>query len=53
MRKWTSKKKMDRCVICGKETKYAKSVPIDERIGYIQGSGQLCRRCFTEIYRNR
>ena len=32
----------DICVLCGKETPYKKEVPIDFRIGYVEGSGQCC-----------
>ena len=32
----------DVCVICGKETPYLRSTHIDNRIGYVEGSGQGC-----------
>jgi hypothetical protein len=32
----------DKCVICGKETPYAKSTHIDLREGYVEGAGQGC-----------
>ena len=32
----------DKCVICGKETPYLVSTPIDYRIGYVEGGGQGC-----------
>jgi len=32
----------DKCVICGVETSYKRSTPIDLRIGYIEGAGQTC-----------
>jgi hypothetical protein len=32
----------DKCVICGKETPYLVSTHIDDRIGYLEGSGQAC-----------
>ena len=54
MRKWNAKRsRLDRCVVCGAATEYARSVPIDKRFGYIQGSGQLCRRCYMELYSGR
>jgi hypothetical protein len=38
----------DNCVICGRETPYTIETHIDHRIGYIEGMGQLCLRCFEE-----
>ena len=38
------------CTICGKCTEYCIDTPVSERIGYIEGSGQLCRDCYYEIY---
>ena len=38
------------CVTCKKETKYNKEDHIDYRIGYIEGSGQLCLDCCDELY---
>ena len=34
------------CVTCKKETTYDKEDHIDFRIGYINGSGQLCLECY-------
>ena len=42
----------DCCVLCGKPTRYTKDIPIDEREGYIEGSGQLCPSCYMDIYFN-
>lgn len=47
-----SEKELERCVLCGKPAEYTKDKPIAERIGYIEGSGQLCRICFAELYGN-
>ena len=38
------------CVICNKETTYYREDHIDQRIGYIRGSGQLCLDCYDELY---
>ena len=38
------------CVTCKKETKYYRDDHVDYRIGYIEGSGQLCLDCYDEIY---
>jgi hypothetical protein len=39
---------LDKCVLCGKETAYLRSTHIDMRIGYIEGSGQLCMDCYNK-----
>ena len=38
----------DKCVICGKETPYKRSTHIDMRIGYVEGSGQVCHECYNK-----
>jgi|TARA_B100001939_G_scaffold220227_1_gene189547 hypothetical protein len=38
------------CVTCKKETTYYREDHIDQRIGYIKGSGQLCLDCYDELY---
>lgn len=35
----------DKCVSCGAETPYDETTHIDRRQGYIEGCGQLCRKC--------
>ena len=40
----------DNCVICKTESLYDKEEHIDFRIGYIETSGQLCLKCFGEVY---
>jgi hypothetical protein len=32
----------DTCVVCGRETSYKRTTPIDFRVGYIEGAGQTC-----------
>jgi hypothetical protein len=41
-----SNTKYDLCVMCGKETIYEKSCPVAERVGYVEGAGQLCESCY-------
>jgi hypothetical protein len=41
-------KKIEKCVLCGKETAYLRSTHVDMRIGYIDGSGQLCMDCYNK-----
>lgn len=38
----------DLCIICGNETPYEFETHIDYRFGYIEGAGQLCRKCYTK-----
>tara|TARA_R100000388_G_C7209252_1_gene142707 strand:- start:12 stop:203 length:192 start_codon:yes stop_codon:yes gene_type:complete len=40
----------DNCVTCNVETLYDRDDHIDTRIGYVEGSGQLCLDCYDEIY---
>jgi hypothetical protein len=40
----------DRCVICGKETEYTRDTHIDQRVGYVEGAGQLCGKCYVSTY---
>ena len=41
-----AKEEKDICVICSSKTNYAKSDNISERVGYVEGVGQLCEACF-------
>ena len=36
----------DKCVLCGADTGVKSSAPVDKRMYYVQGGGQLCRRCY-------
>lgn len=36
----------DTCILCGVETQYEMDVNIDYRTGYIEGAGQLCKKCW-------
>jgi len=36
----------DTCVMCGVETPYNYETHIDFRDGYVEGVGQLCKKCF-------
>ena len=38
-------KELEVCVICGKVTDVEYSTHIEERKGYIEGTGQLCDEC--------
>ncbi len=36
----------ERCVLCGAITPYDRETPIDERLHYVEGCGQLCKNCY-------
>lgn len=40
---------MEYCVLCGKDTGYKWSEPIWNRNYYIEGAGQLCRKCYLKL----
>ena len=35
----------EKCAMCGTLTEVKSSTPIKERVGYIEGAGQICTRC--------
>lgn len=39
----------DKCSFCGKETEYTKDTHIDQRVGYVEGAGQLCKECDNNL----
>ena len=45
-----NKEEKEKCVMCGEETPYTKDTHIDLRKYYIEGAGQLCEKCYNEIY---
>ena len=49
-KKKDNKMKLDKCVMCGKKTRYGEDVPIELRENYIEGAGQMCTDCHTRIY---
>ena len=38
------------CIRCGKPTIYRQNTPITLRHYFVEGSGQLCEKCFYELY---
>jgi hypothetical protein len=38
----------DLCILCGVETPYDFETHIDMRIGYVEGTGQLCSKCYNQ-----
>lgn len=47
-----TKPEMEICIYCGVETNVPKDLHIDFREYYVEGAGQLCRKCFNETYKN-
>jgi len=43
----------EKCIVCKKETIYDESSHIDYRYCYVEGIGQLCNKCYDEIYDNK
>lgn len=39
----------DVCVLCGVETPYDYETHVDLRLGYIEGAGQLCAKCYRKV----
>jgi len=37
----------DICIVCGAETAYDFETHVDVRVGYIEGVGQLCQKCWN------
>lgn len=43
----------ERCVLCGQPTGIPAELPVDRRDCYVEGAGQLCRRCWQKLYDSR
>mgnify|MGYP003115495558 CR=1 FL=1 len=43
----------EKCVECDQETPYDVSTHISLRQCYVEGAGQLCQECWTNIYEER
>ena len=41
---------MERCVLCWRETDVPKDTPVSQRKYYLEGQGQLCAKCYYELY---
>ena len=46
-----TKDEVDKCITCGADTPYTINTHIDMRLYYIEGAGQLCKKCFEEIHK--
>lgn len=43
---------IEECIYCGCETDVPKSLHIDYRDNYIEGVGQVCRKCYNKIFKD-
>lgn len=43
----------ERCALCGRNTGIPVICPIDRRDYYVEGAGQLCRKCWQKLYGSR
>jgi len=43
--------KKDKCVSCGQDSPYFKTIHIDHRKYYIEGAGQLCETCYIKTFK--
>lgn len=50
LQKSTTDQDYEKCVVCGKETVFPINMDISSRVFYIRGVGQLCKRCYRELY---
>ena len=41
---------IENCIRCGRPTPYDQSTPVHLRRYYVDGSGQLCEQCFSQLY---
>lgn len=42
----------DTCVMCNAATDEYKSTNVHMRHYYIEGAGQLCKKCYNSVYKN-
>lgn len=40
----------EKCVICQRKNEYIHGVPISERNYFVEGAGQLCKKCYYDLY---
>lgn len=39
----------EQCVLCGRNTGVPTSKPVEDRMNYVYGCGQLCGLCFSSL----
>ncbi len=42
----------EHCVLCWRKTLIRRDVPVENRIGYVDGVGQLCQKCYSELQKD-
>ena len=45
------KKETEKCIMCGIDTGIVKQKPIQDRLAYIEGAGQMGSKCFLDFYK--
>jgi hypothetical protein len=40
----------EKCVSCGVETQFDENTDINYRFYYVEGGGQLCKKCYDRIF---
>lgn len=40
------------CISCGVDTKVPKHLHVDLREHYVEGAGQMCKKCWEQTYKN-
>ena len=46
------KDEFDVCVLCWSLTHFIKNDSIQARVHYIEGAGQICHYCYTDLWRS-
>jgi hypothetical protein len=49
-RPFVSEDGFDLCVMTGEKTPYRTETPVDLRLYYVEGAGQLCQKAYEAIY---
>jgi len=43
----------DKCVSCGLDTDFDTTSDVNYRFYYVDGGGQLCKKCYNRIFEDR
>jgi hypothetical protein len=43
--------KTEICIVCGVDTNVPKHLNVDLREHYVEGAGQMCKKCWDETYK--
>ena len=41
---------IDKCIMCSVETSHTRQDHVDTRLTYVEGAGQLCGHCYTNLF---